>query len=380
MRQKYSCFASAAFGLEGLVASELRMLKMRDVSAENGGVRFSANSDDLLYCNLNMHFCDRIFVIVAEGKCMTFEDLFQLVFSVPWQDYTYGNEAFNISARCARSKLMSPRDCQSVAKKAIIEKIRKERKQPLFLEDGPSLPVLVSIHSDNTKILINTSGNSLSRRGYRTWNGEAPIRETLASALVRLSPWMPGKPLYDPCCGTGTILIEAAYMASKHAPGLNRSFAMESLYMFRDTHKKAVRENAESVVNPMVSGIIAGSDISSEAISLAKRHISQSQTEALVHVDIKPLQSVCRAEKDGVFICNPPYGERLSDQESCRKLYRDLSQMWRRHPGWSICVISSDPAFEKFFGRHADRKRRLYNGRLECTYYIYHPLLKPDMS
>ena len=380
MQQLYLCYASAAFGLEGLVASELRDLKMKNISAENGGVRFSATTDELLICNLHMHFCDRVFVIAAENECITFEDLFQLVYSVPWHEYTEGNEAINVSARCACSKLMSPRDCQSITKKAIIEKIRKERKQSLFPENGPALPVHVTVHNNHVKIMINTSGDALSRRGYRTWNGEAPLRETLAAALVKLSPWEPGKFLYDPCCGTGTILIEAAFMDARRAPGLFRSFAMESLYMFRNLRKEHIRKEAEFSAKKENTEIIRGSDISPEAVNLASRHIRQSRTEQQVHVEVKSLQEVTIPEQNGVFICNPPYGERLSDQKTCRKLYGDLAEMWKRHPSWSICTISSDPAFEKCFGRRADKKRRLYNGRLECTYYIYRPLIRPERS
>lgn len=380
MQKVFSCYASAAFGLEGLVADELRALGMNSVSAENGGVRFSASAEGLLECNLNLHFCDRVFVIAAEGTCLSFEDLFQLVLSVPWQLYAEGNEAFNVSARCARSRLMSPRDCQAITKKAIIEKLKKERKKTVFPENGPELPVQVTVHSDAVKILVNTSGYALSRRGYRTWNGEAPLRETLAAALVRLSPWKPGRPLYDPCCGTGTILIEAALAASGCAPGLRRSFAMESMYLFRDLPKEEIRRKCEARQTPAKPGLICGSDISPEAVDLAMRHIRQSATGDLVRVDVLPLQEVNLPDSGGVFLCNPPYGERLSDQKSCRLLYRDLASLWHRHPTWSMCIISSDPAFEKSFGRRADKKRRLYNGRLECTFYIYYSPVRKERS
>ena len=380
MQKVFSCYASAAFGLEGLVADELRTLGMNSVSAENGGVRFSASAEGLLACNLNLHFCDRVFVIAAEGTCLSFEDLFQLVLSVPWHLYAEGSEAFNVSARCARSRLMSPRDCQAITKKAIIEKLKKERKQSVFPENGPELPVQVTVHSDAVKILVNTSGDALSRRGYRTWNGEAPLRETLAAALVRLSPWKPGRPLYDPCCGTGTILIEAALAASCRAPGLRRPFAMESMYLFRDLPKEEIRREAEARQIPANPGLIRGSDISPEAVDLALRHIRQSATGDLVGVEVLPLQEVSLQESGGVFLCNPPYGERLSDQKSCRLLYRDLALLWHRHPTWSMCVISSDPAFEKSFGRRADKKRRLYNGRLECTFYIFYSPVRKERS
>ena len=252
-----------------------------------------------------------------------------------------------VSAKCARSRLMSPRDCQSITKKAILEKLKKALHLSVFPEKGPQLPVQVSVHSDVVRILINTSGEALSRRGYRTWNGEAPLRETLAAALVHLSPWNPSLPLYDPCCGTGTILIEAAFMASRIAPGIRRSFVMEQFAPFRTLPFSVLRAAvAAEAVSPALS--VCGSDIDPEAVELSRRH-----------------------EPKGVFICNPPYGERLSDQKSCRLLYRDLHALLLRHPGWSMCVISSDPAFERSFGKRSAKKRRLYNGRLECTYHIF---------
>ena len=372
MQSCLTCYASAAFGMEGLVASELRELNVKYVLAENGGVRFSATPEELMLCNLRMHFCERLFLIAAEMNCQSFEDLYQLVLSVPWEIYTQGNEAIIVSAKCARSRLMSPRDCQSVAKKAILEKLKATKNLNVFPEDGPPLLILISIHSDLVKILINTSGDALSRRGYRTWNGEAPIRETLAAALVRKSPWNKERPLYDPCCGTGTILIEAALMALNRAPGLQRSFAMEHLYTFRTLQLDQVRKKEAALLSDDRVPVIAGSDISPEAVELASGHIRQAGVREFVHVSCKPLQDVILSQTGGVFICNPPYGERLKDQETCRILYRELNSLKRRHPTWSMCVISSDPSFERFFGRKADKKRRLYNGRLECTYYIFY--------
>jgi len=370
MREKLLCYASAAFGLEGLVAEELRMLKLADVKAENGGVRFSASPEDLFLCNLKLHFCDRVFILAAEKVCTSFDELFRLVSSVPWQEFADGSEAFMISAKCARSRLMSPRDCQSITKKAILEKLKKTLHLSVFPEKGAQLPVQVSVHSDVVRILINTSGDALSRRGYRTWNGEAPLRETLAAALVRLSPWDFSLPLVDPCCGTGTILIEAAQMASQIAPGLRRSFAMEQFAPFRILPFADLRGAvAAEALSPDLS--VRGFDIDPEAVELSRRHIRQAELTGIVHTETLPLQQLTLSEAKGVFICNPPYGERLSDQKSCHLLYRDLHALLQRHPGWSMCVISSDPAFERAFGKKARKKRRLYNGRLECTYYIF---------
>ena len=170
MDEKFACYASSAFGLEGLIAEELREMNLSEIKAENGGVRFRASAEELFFCNLKMHFCERIFVIAGEKECTSFEDLFQLVFSVPWQQYSDGQEAFMVSAKCARSTLMSPRDCQSITKKAVLEKLKAARHLSVFREEGPPLFIQVSVHSDHVKILINTSGEALSRRGYRTWN------------------------------------------------------------------------------------------------------------------------------------------------------------------------------------------------------------------
>ena len=381
MKKRFSCCASAAFGLEGLVADELRSLGMENVAAENGGVLFSADLKGIFLCNLSLRFCDRVFIMLAEDECRSFESLFQLVSSVPWEDYTSGEEAFNVSAKCARSQLMSPRDCQSITKKAILERLKSRTNRRVFPESGPAFPVLVSVHSDRVRILLNTSGEALSRRGYRTWNGSAPLRETLAAALVRLSPWNPGMALYDPCCGTGTILIEAAWMAANRLPGLTRSFAMEQFSFCASLEMKEIRNEAASKVSFARYIPVGGSDIDPDAIDLASRHVRQADVADYIHLSVRPLQDLRKddmiptdetaPESAGVVICNPPYGERLEDQKSCRALYRDLRLLKDRLPGWHFCVITSDPGFEKAFGLRANKKRRLYNGRLECVYYIY---------
>ena len=241
MQFQFPCYASAAFGMEGLVSGELKKLGYSDLKTDNGGVRFSADASGLFLCNISMHFSDRIYILLKEGNCLSFDSLFNMVSSVDWQFYFSGRESIDISCKCTRSTLMSPRDCQSITKKAIIEKIRHTTGQNVFPEIGPSLSIHVSIRNDYAMIMLNTSGEALSRRGYRTWNGEAPIRETLASALVHLSGWQPGQPLHDPCCGTGTILAEAALLAAGFPPGCKRSFLMEELNCFRNYDFSALR-------------------------------------------------------------------------------------------------------------------------------------------
>ena len=372
METVYLCYASSAFGMEGLVAGELKRSGASDVSAENGGVCFSASAQKLFRLNMLMHFSDRLFIVLYRGLCRTFDQLFTLVHGLDWSAFFSGGESIDVTCKCTRSTLMSPSDCQSVAKKAIIEKIRRETGRQVFPETGSSLPVHLSIRNDEAMIMLNTSGKALSRRGYRTWNGEAPLRETLAAALVELSGWRPGQPLHDPCCGTGTILAEAAFMAAGRAPGSYRTFAMESFSCFRNAAFDEIRQSVVSKADFTRVSCISGSDIDPEAIELAGRHMRQAGLgEDMVKLDRIALQDLNLETENGVFICNPPYGERLGDQKQCRALYHDLFLLKNRHAGWRLCAISSDPAFERSFGKKADKKRRLYNGRLECVYYIY---------
>ena len=372
MENMYHCYASAAFGMEGLVAKELKSNGLQDVRADNGFVLFSSTADNLYLSNMKLHFSDRLYIILASGECKSFEDLFQLVFSVPWPDFFSGNEFIDVSCKCTKSQLMSQRDCQSITKKAIIEKVRKSTGRKIFPESGAHLYIQVSIRNNLARVLLNTSGDALSRRGYRTWNGEAPLRETLAAALVELSGWRPGQPLHDPCCGTGTILIEAALIAAKIAPGINRHFAMEEYCCFRHLDFPALRFSLKSAEDLSSISGISGSDLDSSALDLARKHVSQARLNTkMISLDLQPLQELTLETENGVFICNPPYGERLSDQEKCRRLYHDLFLLKKRHPTWKLCAITSDPAFERSFGKKADKKRRLYNGRLECVYYIY---------
>ena len=314
----FSCAAVSAFGLEGAVAGELKRLGMKNVQTENGFIRFQANLREVFLCNLRLRFSDRVYLLLAEKACGSFEDLFQLVRSVPWERYMSGTEAVNISAQCARSRLMSVRDCQSVAKKAVLVHLKDATGRSSFPENGPAFPIHLQIHSDTVKVLLDTSGSSLSRRGYRTWNGEAPLRETLAASLVEFSLWRPGMPLYDPCCGTGTLLIEAALRQGHIAPGLRRSFALEKFYFGADVPFDRIREGESACCRPDRIQEIGGSDISPEAIELASRHVSQAGLDGCISLKVLPLQELNLTAEKGVFLCNPPYGERLGDLRSCR--------------------------------------------------------------
>ncbi len=374
--QEMTLYAAAAFGLEGLIGGELKRLNMQDIHPENGGVRFSGDLKDAYLCNLRLRFSDRVYILMAESECLSFDALFRLVSSVAWESWLRGTEKLLISAQCVRSRLMSPRDCQAIAKKALIERLKRRTGRKIFPETDSDFSVHIQIHKDRTRILLNTSGPSLSRRGYRTWNGEAPIRETLASALVEMSPWRPGIPLCDPCCGTGTLLIEAAMRQAHFAPGMNRHFDMEYFLPFSTVEAEKILYQTRKDFEPQKIFGIRGSDIDPGVLDLARRHEKQATLGNHILWNVLPLQKIKLEEDHGVFLCNPPYGERLGDVETCRLLYSDLGALQRRHPGWSLCAISSDPGFERAYGKRADKIRRVYNGRLECQFYIFSPVLK----
>ena len=363
-------FATAAFGLEGLVRRELNHLGL-DAKGETGGARFSASPAQAFQANLWLRTADRVLLIVGEGKVLSFEDLFQLVLSLPWEDYLPRNARFPVSGKCARSQLMSVRDCQAITKKAIVERLKKHYKTQWFDETGPEFAVDVSIHGDMARLTLDTSGSALNRRGYRTWNGEAPLRETLAAALVMLSPWKGDMPLYDPCCGTGTLLIEAAYLRADRAPGLTRNFACESWPIFPKKEMEQLRREAEARFDPARIGMIGGSDIDPDALTLCKRHIKQAGLGGKITVTQKDLRDLSLDVHAPLFLMNPPYGERLSDRKQCEKLYRDIRALYDRHSDCRLGVITAHTGFERCFGKRAAQKRRLYNGRLECEFLVY---------
>lgn len=367
----YQFYATAAFGMEGIVASELRRLGLQDAKGDVGGCRFTGSLEDAFLCCLRLRCADRVLLVLAEGTCLTFDDLFRLTGSVPWQKYLTRDGQINVSCKCGRSQLMSISDCQSICKKSIIEQLRKSRGQDVFPESGVPFPIHVHIHENHTRIMLDLCGSGLSRRGYRTWNGEAPLRETLAAALVELSPWRPGMPLHDPCCGTGTLPIEAAFRAGHRAPGMTRTFACEQFPFVPKERFCEIRKQVESEFEIDRIHSISGSDLDPEALELARRHVHQAGLDGVIQLHLEDLRTLTMQEEEGVFLCNPPYGERMSDRKKCAELYAALCDLMRRNPGWSLCAISSDPDFERAFGKRADKRRKLYNGRLECQFYIY---------
>ena len=368
--------ASTAFGLEGQTAKDLKRLGATEVHPlPHGGVSFEATPAQAYAANLWLRCADRVMLTVGRFEARSFEELFESVRALPWENYIPRDGAFPIRAHCARSTLMSPSDCQSITKKAIVERLKTAYHIDWFQETGAAYAVDVSIHSDCVTVSLDSSGTALNRRGYRTWNGEAPLRETLAAALALISPWRPSMPLYDPCCGTGTLLVEAAFIALDRAPGLKRSFACDEWGFMPDAECRVVREEAEErfAAGSQRRLQVAGSDLDPAALDLARRHIAQAGLAGRIQLVEKDLRNVTLPGEPGVLLCNPPYGERLGDRKIAQAVAKQLYLLKQRSPGWSLCAITADTSFERSAGRRSDKKRRLYNGRLECEFMIFQP-------
>jgi len=366
----HTFLATAAFGLEGVVANELRRMGF-EAKAEQGCARFVGDMTDAFRAQLNLRTADRVLLLLDEREVFTFEELFTFASSIPWENYISRDGMIHVTGKCVRSQLMSVRDCQSITKKAIVNRLMKKLHVDRLPEKGARYPVDVSIYKDKARLTLDMSGDALNKRGYRTWNGEAPIRETLAAALVDLSPWRSRMPLYDPCCGTGTLLIEAAIKACGRPAGLSRSFICEDFFFMDKKELAAIREAERDKHDAAPAFTISGSDIDPSALELARRHIRQAGFQKQITVTQQDLRSLNVPGEPGVFLCNPPYGERLGDRKAAQALYKEMGLLLKRHPGWRMAVITSDFAFERCFGRRATQKRRLYNGRLECEFYIF---------
>ena len=375
--------ASSAFGLEGMTGKDLKRLGAENVNVLNvGGAAFEGDAETAFKANLWLRTADRILLVMGEFEARTYEELFQAVKAIAWEDYLGEDVAFPVRARCVRSTLMSPSDVQKITKKAMVERLKQAYGVDWFSETGATFAIDVSIREDKVIVSIDTSGEALSRRGYRTWNGEAPLRETLAAALILQSGWHPWQPLYDPCCGTGTLLIEAAYIAMNRAPGLTREFAMETWPVFANCDFKAIRSEAkqkfeQGYARPLN---VAGSDIDPEAIELAKRHVKQAGLAGRIELKVSDMRDVTLSGEPGVIVANPPYGERLGDVRVAHVVAKQLGELQKRCTGWTLCAFSADMGFERMYGRLASRRRRYNNGRIECEYHIFEPGKPPAGS
>lgn len=374
---KLTLIATTAFGLEAVTARELENLGYTDRMTENGRITFAADEAAVARCNLWLRSADRVLIKMGEFRAESFEELFEGVKKLPWDEFLPEDAEFPITGKSVKSKLFSVPDCQAITKKAIVEKMKKRYPRETFEETGAKYKIEVSLLNDIATLTIDTTGPGLNKRGYRKIAGEAPLKETLTSALINLSYWKNGRILVDPMCGSGTIPIEAALIAKNQAPGLYRNFIAESWNNFPQSAWTEARNEAKCLIRPTRKGLISGSDIDPKNVELSLLHAKEAGVADIVSFKQADVRNFRSKESFGFIITNPPYGERLGNTREVEKLYSDLGRVFSRLDNWSYYLITSNPSFEKLFGKKADRRRKLYNGRLECQYYQYLSKEKP---
>lgn len=374
--------ATAGFGLEAVVSRELKSLGYDRQTVEDGRVTFIADEAAVCRANLWLRSADRVLVKIGEFDAHDFGELFDGTKALPWDEWLSAKAAFPVRGKSVRSRLHSVPDCQALVKKAIVEKLKQSHKTEWFEETGPTYAVEASLLKDHVTLAIDTSGPGLHKRGYRKLTGLAPLKETLAAALVQLSYWNADRPFLDPLCGTGTIPIEAALIGRNLAPGLHRQFAAEEWSRIPRRLWEEARREAQDVARREPIGPLIATDQDDEALRLARYHARQAGVEESIHFQQKELRDLTTKRKYGCVICNPPYGERLGDVAEAEAVYHEMGQVFAPLDTWSIYVLTSHPEFERISGRRADRRRKLYNGRIECTYYQYlgpRPPRKPGL-
>ncbi|NLV22327.1 MAG: class I SAM-dependent RNA methyltransferase [Syntrophomonadaceae bacterium] len=375
--QKIDLIATAAFGLESIVANELKVLGYENLKVENGRVDFMADLSAITRCNLWLRSADRVLIKVGEFQALSFAELFEQTKALPWADWLPENAEFPVEGKSVRSKLFSVPDCQAIVKKAIVEKMKIRYPRRWFEENGPKYKIQVALLNDRVTLTIDTSGAGLHKRGYRKLSAEAPLKETLAAALISISRWKADRAFIDPCCGSGTIPIEAALIGRNMAPGLGRSFAAENWPQLTSALWQQSRTEAHDSIRHHQPLGIMGYDLNPSVLDLARFHAKQAGLQNLVSFQQRDVRQLGSKYKYGYLITNPPYGERLSELKQAEELYRDMGKAFAKLDTWSFYIICSHPRFEEFFQRKADKKRKLYNGRIQCNYFqFFGP--KPD--
>lgn len=371
---KLELTATATFGLEALVKREIEALGYKILASENGKITFEGDERAVVRANLWLRCADRVLIKMAEFNAYEFEDLFQAVRKIPWEKWIPEDGNFKVDCSSVKSKLFSLRSCQSVTEKAIVERLATVYKKSHFRKTGASFIVKVTLLKDRATITLDTTGvDGLHKRGYRQHPVAAPIKETLAAALVQLSFWREGRLLVDTCCGSGTIPIEAAMIEMNIAPGLNRSFASEAWEAIPQELWKEERKEAFQKINTEKDIRIEAYDINPEAVEAAMENAAEAGVDDCIQFKCMDMVRMAAREEGGIIITNPPYGERIGEDEEIKKIFGKLKKFMKENPTWSLFMITPDKNVEKtVMNRKADRRRKLYNGNLEVCYYQFY--------
>ena len=361
--------APCLFGLEGLVAGELRTMEAQKVEAQNGRVLFEGDASVLARANIGSRYAERIQILMGTFQARTFEQLFQGVKALPWEAWIGKTDAFPVKGRSLDSKLTSVPDCQSIIKKAIVERLKMAYHLPWFEETGPMHQIQFLLMKDTVSVMLDTSGAGLHKRGYRANATEAPIKETLAAAMAYLAHVRGDSNLYDPFCGSGTILIESALLALRIAPGLRRRFAAEKWAQVPNEVWSIERRRAQDQIFTDRPFMAYGSDIDPQALRLAAENAQKAGVGSRIHLEQRPVADFTPSTEKGMIICNPPYGERLLDIQQAEEIYSVMGKVFPQE--WSSTIISPSERFETLFGRPAQKRRKLYNGMIRCQVFLY---------
>jgi putative N6-adenine-specific DNA methylase len=370
--EKFDIIVTSASGVEKVVKSELNRLGYEDIPAINGGFCFSGSPLDIARLNVNLRSADRVYIKLKEFEVKTFDDLFDGVRSVEWERFLPSDAKILVNGKCVKSVIFAVSACQSIVKKAIVDRLLSKTDKIRLLENGSTYQVEFSIFKDLCTISLNTSGQGLHKRGYRDLVGIAPIKETLASSLVLLSDFYKERPFADPFCGSGTIAIEAARIAMNIAGGIGRRFDFNDWKNFDKRYFDQAFTEAKDKENRNIKLDFLASDIDPKAVKLAKRHAERAGVLDKIRFEVKDVKNFSTDLKYGTIVSNPPYGERVYDREEAEACYKSLRKAYDKLEGWSMFVITSAKNFEKVFGKRADRDRKLYNSNKECRFYYYY--------
>lgn len=374
----YELITPCHFGLEAMLKREITDLGYDVSRVEDGRVYFIGDAEAIVRANIFLRTAERVLINVGSFHAETFEDLFQGTKAIAWEEFVPSNGRFYVTkAASVKSKLFSPSDIQSIMKKAMVERLKCVYNISWFEEDGDNFPVRVFIHKDEVTVGLDTTGDSLHKRGYRKLTAKAPIAENLAAALIMLTPWKKDRILVDPFCGSGTFPIEAAMMAANIAPGMKRSFtAMDWKHLIEPSEWKYAVEEAEDMIDMNIETDIQGYDIDDEMVKIARANAKLAGVDSLIHFQRKDVAELSHAKKYGFIITNPPYGERLEDKEAMAPLYKIIGERYRALDSWSMYMITAYEDAEKALSLKSEKNRKIYNGMMK-TYFYQFPGPKP---